>query len=141
MAGAFQPNVFQNDAFQVDPPVIGVLSVTLADATLVSIGTLAITGTLGVTLDDATLAATGQVSIIGVLGITLADVAIAATGILAITGVLGITLQNAMLFATGIVQQPPFVPQLGGGVLGGQLVRIEEDEDEIILMMAHLTVV
>jgi hypothetical protein len=116
MAGAFQPNVFQNDAFQVAPPVVGVLAVTLA---------------------DVTLAATGQLAITGALGVTCADVTLISTGQLAITGTLGVILGGATLMATGIVQQAPAPHGHPGRLAGGYFVaetRKQDDDDDVLAM-------
>ncbi len=81
----------------------GTLSVSLADATLSSTGTLLATGTLSVTLTNTTLASTGTILATGTLSVTLANAALTASGYEAITGTLNVLLDNSTISSSGVV--------------------------------------
>jgi len=82
-------------------PIVGTLTQTLADATIVATGTLPIVGALAKTLAPATLVATGALPIVGTLAATLAPATLIATGESTNQGTLAQTLENASLVATG----------------------------------------
>ena len=84
-------------------PLAGTTSATLAAATLSAAGTLPIVGTSAVTLGAATLAATGALANAGALTATLDAVTLAATGGVLVQGTLSVTLGAATASSAGTV--------------------------------------
>lgn len=96
---AWATRAFVLNAASAGGAIQGTLSVTLANVTLSSAGTVENHGTLSRTLAAATLAATGTVELQATLAKTLANATLSSTGTVAISGTLSRTLAN--LTSTG----------------------------------------
>lgn len=91
----------------------GVLAATLANATVVSAGAVALKAAVSQTLANATLSAASKLAITGVTARTLEAATLAATGSLAVSGsgVLAVTLANATVVTAGTVALKASVAQ------------------------------
>jgi len=107
----------------------GVLSVTLADATLSATGTVAIQGAASITLADAIASGAAGLFVTATLTATLADATLQASGVLPIAGAAAVTLADAALSSdaalalTGAlaVTLEPVTATAEGGTAGGRV--------------------
>jgi hypothetical protein len=101
--GGTSSTAFASAAIELDGSDSATLSVTTADATVLSTATVAVLATASVTTDNATLAATGTVAIAATSSMTTDTAVVAATGTVAINATASVTSDDSTIAATATV--------------------------------------